>query len=284
MSRWRALSVAAAAALCGCSLIVATDGLSDGAGGALGDRADGGDGGSPATGDGSTMTDAGAESGGEDAASDAGTPPFCASLSPKPRYCADFDKGTIFDYGRLVGTPTLDTGVSKSAPASMLAMVEADATERDSKTYEDFTETPQSFDVAFDILVEEYDGAHDVELGNVVLSQPSNKSCILGVAVRGGQWCFDESCGNGSSYTVNLDHRSSISLQRSQWVHVAFSASFVSQTFSVTVDGQSAFADVPLQAGVATGTASLAMGINYLQTAATSRAKLHVDNVTFDDK
>jgi hypothetical protein len=209
--------------------------------------------------------------------------PFCASLTTKPKYCADFDTGSISDYGRLDGLPTIDPAVSKSPPASLLAVVEVNASGRYAKVTRDFTDTPASFAVAFDILVDEYDTSHDVELVAVQLSQSATQICLLNASVRGNQWTFDESCQDGATRTVDIAHRSSISLQLSRWTHVDFSVVFgATRTFTLTIDGQSAYTSVALDPATASGAAAVSVGINYLQTAATTRTKLHMDNVTFD--
>jgi hypothetical protein len=116
----------------------------------------------------------------------------------------------------------------------------------------------------------------------VLLAQSASKYCVVTVSVRTDHWSFDETCQDGATATVDMDHRSALSLQPAHWTHIHFSLSFGTRTFSMSIDGQSAFAMVPLQPLLATGQISLAMGINYLQTAATSRAKIHLDNVTFD--
>jgi hypothetical protein len=259
---------------------VSTGGLAGDAGAAVGDG-DGGDGGSVGPGDGTTGADG--VSGGDGSVVEASAMPFCASLSPKPKYCADFDTGSISDDGNLDGLPTIDPAVSKSPPASLLAVVEVNASGRGAKVTRDFIDTPASFAVAFDILVDEYDASHDVELVAVQLTRSGTQVCLFDASVRGNQWTIDESCQDGATRTVEIPHRSSISLMPSRWTHVAFSVVFgATRTLTLTIDGQSAYTSLALDPATASGTAALSVGINYLQTAATIRTKLHMDNVTFD--
>jgi len=91
----------------------------------------GGDGSSGGNADGSSTgnTDGG---GGSDGASnpDDASGPFCASQSPKPTFCADFDQGAVlsgFDTmsAATVGSLALDTNAPLSAPASLLASITA---------------------------------------------------------------------------------------------------------------------------------------------------------------
>jgi hypothetical protein len=97
------------ASLTACSLLIDTSDLD------RGDIADGG------------AEDAPTREGAADAANDVATGPFCASLSPKPTVCLDFDEAssvvTYFN-GSFAdgdgGAVTVDTSAFQSPPASLL--------------------------------------------------------------------------------------------------------------------------------------------------------------------
>jgi hypothetical protein len=89
-------------------------------------------GGSPGVGDART-SDAGADAGdaeGVDAARDARPPaPFCASLAPSPRFCADFDEGNPVSLGwtlvdATVGSTVAIGGVAFTPPGAFLSAVD----------------------------------------------------------------------------------------------------------------------------------------------------------------
>lgn len=275
MSAWRALvllALAPASAVAGCSLLVATDGLTGAA------VTPGNDGGGPET---STAAEAGTDAAAD--AAEAGAPPFsCDSLVPKPKLCADFDTGSLTDVGRNSGAaPVLDSSISQSPARAMLATVEATATERFSKVVHDFTDTPTSFVTSFDVYFDEYDTTHDVELVTVQLRRTGTNSCIVNVAVRLNAWTLDETCEGAPALAVA--HRSALFMKLSRWTHIEFSTDFSARTFSLVIDGDKTFANVPIQPGLATGLPTLGIGIAYLQTNAT-RSKARFDNVVFDYK
>lgn len=274
MSAWRALvllAVAPASAIAGCSLLVSTDGLSGSAAVAPGNE------GGPDT---STAGDGGADVTADGA--DASALPFCDSLVPKPKLCADFDTGSLTDVGRISGgPPVLDGTVARSPPRALLATVETNATNRYSKVVHDFPDTPTSFVASFDVYFEEYDATHDVELVSLQLRRSTSSSCIVDVSVRMNAWTMDESCDG--TPVLAVAHRSGLFMKLSRWTHIELATDFSLRTFSLAVDGDKTFADAPIQPGLASGVPSLGIGIAYLQANAT-RSKARFDNVVFDYK
>ena len=262
-------------AVAGCSFLVSTDGLSGTVIVIVG-----GDGGGSDTG---PAFEAGSGDASTPDVADAGPPPpFCASLSPKPVLCADFDDGALTDYGDIQGgPPTLDTTVSTSAPQSMLAVVEADAVNRFSKVAHAYTATPTSLQGTFSIYVDEYDVTHDVELVAVQLAPNGTKSCIVTVAIRQNEWTLDESCDMGSTSLLSVSHSSSIFMKKNRWTRVSFAADFSARALSLSIDDQRPFAGLAMGGPLANGPHTFGMGIAYLQTNAT-RAKVHFDDVVYD--
>jgi hypothetical protein len=258
------------AATAGCSLLVSTDGFAGSATAETGlDAAVSSD--SPAR---ETSADAAVARKG------------CADLSPKPRYCADYDTGVLSDFGRAKGTPELDTSLAVSAPRSLVAVVETNATgNRQTVLVKDFPDAPASFALSFDAYVASYDGTHDVEVVALTLDKGMGlqQKCLLTVSIRRGSWSFDESCMNGAASLVNTAHDTTVRSKLARWTHVSLTVSFVApRTYSMKIDDEAPFTAKPLDPATFSATPSLAMGVVYLQAAATMRAKIHLDNVVFD--
>ena len=275
--RWsrRALLAAALAATVpaanGCSLLVSTSGLVAPEAGSIG-GGDAGDAG--ANSDAATNADAGSDA-------DAAAAPFCASQAPKPKFCADFDTGALADLGDPSGTLMLDTAVAKSPERSLSCVVASGG--GGAAIRRGFADTPASYDLSFDVYVDKYDPAHDVELITINLEQSPKDDCVTDVSIRGGgKWTIDESCSSNGTQTMGVSHTSNLAVQLRRWVHIDASVSFApTRTLSLSVDGQSLFASIPLDPVLMTGKPTLIMGITYVQQAADG-AKVNLDNVRFD--
>lgn len=264
------LAVAAGAAGAGCSLVVSTDGLS---GVPTSAATDGGTD-SPTE---ASVTDAGAEAGG-----DAAVGPYCASLVPKPKFCADFDMGSLADLGDPVGTVAIDSSLSRSPARSLSCEVLTGAGTRGALVAHPFGDVPSSYDISFDAYFDSYDPTHDVELNTVTLRSTPDSTCRTDVSVRDGLWTVDESCESGGAQTFGVSHKSTLVMQLGRWAHVDASVSFApTRTLSLAVDGQVLLAGVALRPELTAADLTLQVGIVYVQTGATT-AKVHLDNVRFD--
>jgi hypothetical protein len=262
------------AATAGCSLLVSTDELAGNAGNA--------DSGGPEV---ASDVLVAPDTAPADANVEAAVPGSlgCAGVVPAPRFCADFDKGVLTDYGRVSnGAPSLDTAVALSAPRSLLAVVELQGPpSRQTSILKDFLDTPTSFDLAFDAHVSSYDATHDVELMFVRVRKTPTQSCVFTVSIRHGSWSFDESCDDGATSLVNLAHDTTVRSTLARWTHVSLNVSFLTRTYSIKIDDESV-SGKPLDAKTFSGAPTLLMGIAYLQTTATARAAVNFDNVVFD--
>lgn len=276
MTAWRAL-VAGTAGLvaCGCSLLVATDGLSS---------SSTADAGSITTTDGGV--DASRNEGGVDAGPDADSgppPPFCASRLPQPTFCADFDTGMLAPTFGVTGSPTLDTTLFTSPSRSLAGLIEPGANQRSSSVSHGFGMTPTAIDVAFQARLDEYDPNHGVEMASFQMSRSGGGGCNVGVAVRDGTWVIDQYCDNAAGATlVNVTDASDIAPAVAGWNKVAFTVSFVApRVISMTIDGQKALDAIPLDPGLTTGNGTITVGLVYVQISA-GRARAHVDDLTVD--
>lgn len=261
---------------CGCSLLVATDGLTTSS-----STADAG----PVTTDGGA--DASRNEGGPDAAPDGDSgppPPFCASRSPQPTFCADFDTGTLSPPTfEVAGAPTLDTALFTSPSRSLACVIESGATERYCSVSHDFGTTPSSVAVAFQARLDELDPSRGVEMATFRMEKVGGGSCNVGAAVRDGQWVFDQYCENGGGAALlNKTTQSTIVAAVAGWNSVSFTVSFVApRVLSMTIDGKRAIDGIPLDPAMVAGRGAIKIGLVYVQVAA-GRARAHIDDLTVD--
>jgi hypothetical protein len=274
MSMWRGIGMMVAVALAGgCSLLVSTDGLVGPTAASDASTADASD---ASTSDGPLAPDA---------ADSATAKPYCASLSPKPKFCADFDTGQLADFEHRAGTISLETAVSTSPPRSLLAVVERNAPNLFAHVQTNFPDTPASYEVSFDAYVAEYDATHDVELMTVRLMSPDGITCTPDVSIRNGFWRFDEYCVKNDTAVLEVSHDTKVLAPYGRWVHVALSVSFTpTRTYSLSIDDQQVFAALPLAPGLVSGPVQFYAGIAYMQRDAISRSKIYFDNIRFDFK
>jgi hypothetical protein len=267
----------APALIAGCSLLVSTDGL-------VGTSAEV----AAEAGDARAVLDARDSAPPSDGASPDGdgdgaiAKPFCASQSPKPMFCADFDTGVLSDFKNLSGTVSLESSVSSSPPRSMLAVVQGSSAERNAAINQGFPGIPASYETSFDVYVTEYDAGHDVELVVVRLESSGSANCTPGVSIRNSVWTFDEYCVQNDTAVVSVVHPTTVTVAVARWVHISASVTFSpARTYSLSIDEQKIFDARPLTAGLVSGSVSLHAGISYLQGSA-GTARIHFDNIRFD--
>ena len=263
----------ACALLAGCSLFVSSDGFSNG-----GRASDGGpttpvnEGGAPPS-DGGTL-----------APTDGTTPlqPFCASLSPKPTLCADFDNNALPEsVFTLNGAPKIDSTIASSPPKSLIGIVETGASIRYCSVTRAFDTIPTKAKVSFKAYLDQYDASNDVELVNLAFDGDLG-ICNLVASVRTGSWTLDEYCEKGGETLTNVSHRTSRAGSLGRWTKIAFEVSFTSpKVFSLTIDDLTSFDATPSAPGFFGGLPTITAGVNYVHTAGT-RAQIHVDDLTVD--
>lgn len=270
----RVAGAAAALALGGCTLVVSTTGLTGGA-------APGGpEGGADARSETGSGVDSGLD-GGLDSAVDAPIiGPFCESLSPKPTFCADFDKRALTDDFELVNVPAIDTTLSRSPGRSVVARVEASATDRYCSLRRSLGITPNAVRIAIQVYLDEYDDTRGVEIANLRMEKPGG-TCSLTASVRGGVWTLDEYCEGPGSPDVNIVHDSTRPGARGRWTSVSFTADFATRKASLVIDGEAAWPEITLSPNMLKGPAALYAGVNYVQTGS-SRVRLHIDDLVID--
>ena len=228
----------------------------------------------------------------EASAPDAG--PFCASLSPKPIFCADFDEGSVtagWDDTHLdQGTVTLSTTTSVSSPAAALAQTPATQTGYPVAALEKkFPQPTGDVVVAFDLDLEtidpnapytkllalSFDGNNPPFVFYLQIPDPSHVDVALAVPQADGGESYDDFGVAGLP-------------QLGKWTHVEIDL-FKSTTDATMASGQVLFdgsAVIPkfdFGSSAALGNVTLAVGVVGANSP-TNAWSVHVDDVTYDVK
>jgi hypothetical protein len=246
----------------GCSLSLDFDGLTGGRDG--GGSSEGG-------------SEAGADAPG-DAPVDAPPQPFCASLTPAPTFCADFDQSQLvppFDQAESVnGAPRKDTSIGKSPPASMLAetlavsaggRVEAFV----HKSFPAFAARALTLDVSADVRVERTDetnGSNAVTLAFLIhLGTRAHNHIDLNAAHDGANVRFELVEHDGTRTEV---YALPTRVPKNEWVRLRFQLRLTNP--SGTGNGLSVFIgekqdfNGTLQVPFVTGTPRILVGIPFV--------------------
>ncbi|HTQ43789.1 MAG TPA: hypothetical protein VMI75_13600 [Polyangiaceae bacterium] len=274
----------------GCTVLLPLNGLerqgasSDAAPEALGDVAVEGGGGDVASE--ANMPDT---AGGSDAASemasgdvvtlpdaDAAPGPFCATLSPQPSFCADFD-GAAFDMGfssESTFTPPeigADATYSVSAPNSFFATIPSGTGISDTWAYlqKDFMTTAQGVDLAFDLRPVDTVSAGDAVVAEIGLDQgqPTEHDVEL---VFSTSAAIEEAFEQGDGGWVFPHHDCSTALQVGKWTHVEIVVSLADQTVQVKFDGATVLATTALDPSWPPSTTTLDVEIGFTYASDTS--------------
>jgi len=278
------------------------DGQSSGDdGGAGGDDAGGNDG--STQGDAPSLDDAGSDApiGPNDGGTSdtGGGASFCASLSPKPLFCADFDEGSATAGWDSVsgqkGTASLNTSESTSAPASMaIDTVAISSGQVDCAGYKLFptlVNKALTMTLAFDVRFDATDAKKDAVIGSIQLNAANGTLYEVQVDVAmstSGDLTVDvpELTTPTSGTETYVDHTLSKKLALGQWHHIVLletaPASSGSGSLVVTIDGSQAFSG-SINVLVSSWTPEVIMGTSYIASPS-SAWSIRYDNVTFDAK
>ncbi len=216
---------------------------------------------------------------------------YCASLSPAPTFCDDFDEGSSvlasWDNSSLNdnSTITLDQTIVKSPPSSMLATVTpqsgAMVYPADFAT-KNIAPTATSITFSADVYVERIDPG-------------SSGGTILAVSMNGGDLCIDtQSSGSTAMFVPYVNdagqHYGSVgntfTMPFKQWVRFALIIDVSASTVEVTMDtGQGAVTVVPAGAPPQKITTNAYARIGLFYGHSTTVGWLvHYDNVVLDVK
>ena len=219
------------------------------------------------------------------------TAPFCASLSPQPFFCVDFDDGNLalpFDQSMTIngGLNVIDDAASSSPPFSLLSTVPPTSAGVYPTSYLGTAKTTgnaHGVHLAFDVRVDQADTAHGTPIAYFSLAQGSTKTdfrIAIGSAAVGDITIVEELVGfdGGTQY---LGHHSTPK-SLAQWTHVDVAlAVSPSPVLSMKVDADMIFDGESMSSTWSTGAPYLAIGTWYPGPPAIGW-KIHYDNVTYD--
>jgi hypothetical protein len=197
---------------------------------------------------------------------------YCASLSPPPTLCADFDEGTAFDaeftdkFVASTGHLGSDGAYDKSAPDSLFSSTDPSTPSVDAFAFlsRTFTGTGSRIELAFDVLVlQTVSGQHAVTAALLVDdSQPTQHQLAL---VLGDSNEVEESFTAADGGGIFNDTLLAVSPSVGSWSHVDMVLSLPQRTVSVTVDGTAALTAAPLDPSwPASGALAVDVGIAYV--------------------
>ena len=262
----------------------------DGIAGSARDVDGGFDGAVDAGGDGGVDAQPGVDSGAPPDAAEAGGP-FCASLSPAPIFCADFDEGQPASFGwtssalQAGGTVALDPQIARSPPNSMDSVCPSLDAGMDCYAILALHRVAPASEIlaGFDLWLDGL-GNGTAQLANIeLLDAQDNATYAFDLDVNAnGAFVVEEAVGGGSFMQVATQG----SLVPQQWAHVAIDFAIVADAGSgatMTVDvGGVRVLDHHTIPSLAPGRPYFSLGV-YTQDR-TSEWRMHADNVTYDER
>jgi hypothetical protein len=300
---WRALLLpgALATAWIGCASL---QGLSGGGGGDAGPDVASGFDASDAPSESASGTDAADAYGGSDAfdgALDAGSAadaldaasPFCASLSPAPAFCDDFDEGTAlaadWSYFSIAppdaGTVAVDTGAYVSPPASLAAQIGAGTANGNglvAQLNKQFVaSSSSSAHLEYRLRIDAVDSVENELFSQLAFKGGAATPYILDVYLGQGAVLEEEIPGDGG--VTFKEHPLATQPTVGVWSLLTLDVDFVNVTVKLTIDGTVAF-EGGLDPGYNAGTPLLTIGVGYYAgpPRTVSGGAGHFDNVVLD--
>jgi hypothetical protein len=214
---------------------------------------------------------------------ESGTPGFCASLAPPPRFCADFDEGgpiggdwTLIDlsFGQTVA---LDTSLSFSPPASFLSTVNTNDAPASARLQESLPLLSTHAHVTFEMLLGPGAGSFELAAVHEVTSDGVTYGLFYKFDGHNLSLYLRTLGADGGEITFTHD----IGPPPPKWMNVDIDLDITdSATIVVKHDGSTVFN----QSGVPTSTASRAslyveIGVYNFKAAA---IQANFDNITID--
>jgi len=237
-----------------------------------------------------TPVDAGSDGGGDGGGSDGGR--WCASLSPAPMFCDDFDdQGPLSRWTgedtRAGATVGRDGTALVSAPNSLLARSPAAVTPSSAYVFLDTTATKSKVRVAYDMRID----ARDQNIAYAEINYIAIDSPVLHfrVYMRIGGKPTDNTTITSEVYLADggipsHDVVLSGAPRFDTWTRVGVTVDVAStpHTLSVTLDGKLAATQTLEPNLYAPGPVSVRPGIGYTGYPTTSDWRVRYDNVTID--
>ena len=233
-----------------------------------------------------TGTDAGGDVN-ADAAPEAG---FCASLGGTHALCEDFDTTTAFSsqftnvHLSTNGAIGNDTAIVKTPPRSLLASIPAEGTKTGDDAYMTrlFTSSATKATYAFDFRVDSMPagGASGV-FAAIIFDDGLPDHHTLAIYTTDTYSALEESFVAADGGITYKDHTLSINVPIGKWARVSFSLDASAHTCNVSIDGQPAIVNAPLDPSWKAGTAAIDLGLSYVASETTAW-QARYDDVVFD--
>lgn len=217
--------------------------------------------------------------------SDSAVAGYCASLSPTPGFCADFDTGAFdsqFSFEHAVGTGSLsaDATTSVSSPNSFVAKLGKSSTSADfAFMTRVFSGPATQFKYAFELRLDGWPGGPvSGVLAAIVIDDGAADSHTLSLYVTGTYAALEESFATTDGGMAYLDHKLNWTPTLGVWTHIAFSVDLNAKTCSVAVNGKADLTGIALDPSWKVGPPAIDLGWSYV--ASQSAAWIaHYDNV-----
>ncbi len=222
-----------------------------------------------------------------DAGTDATPPPFCASLSPQPTLCDDFDEGTSFSpqFPQTVQPSTghlgIDQAYASSSPASMFALVDQGTSGSQAVAYvqHTFSGSSTSFEIAFDVLLDQYVAGAFGVVTSIALNPSAQNPHFATMAIASTGAEMEQAFTGADGGNQFVDSTLNPAPSAKQWTRVDITLSLPQHRLTVLVGGVSALTSETLDSSwPASGAFAIQLGLTYV--ASTSGPwSARIDNV-----
>jgi hypothetical protein len=252
----------------------------------------------------SAVTDASAPESSVDAAPEGAsdvvtTTAFCASLSPAPTLCVDFDEGGAFDalFPQLQqpspGHVGADGAYFSSPPDSFYSKIDPGASLAEAYMSHHFTGmgsgTASTIEYAFDLLFEQYVPNSWATIAGISVGAGQAVQHDLVIAVSSTAAEMEQSFVGVDGGLSFLDTPLSVAPSPNVWTRIDITLSLTQRTMTVTVGGVAALTNAPLDPTWTVftgGTGGLGgitinLGVSYVASTASAWA-VRYDNVVAD--
>jgi hypothetical protein len=178
---------------------------------------------------------------------------FCASLSPQPTLCVDFDEGAPYNalFAQTTGTVGADGTSYSSPPDSFFATISAGASLPASFMSHRFASMGMfgmgsNIEYAFDLFLEQYVHGQSAVVGRILINAGTQWEHDLGLVVSDTSATVEESFAGADGGIVYIDTPLQVAPQPNKWTRVVVTLSPRQQTVTVTVGGAGALTNAPL--------------------------------------
>jgi hypothetical protein len=209
---------------------------------------------------------------------------FCASLTPAPTFCADFDEGAV-DNGwsssqSSNGTIALDGTTSTSAPDSFVSTSVTSTANVIAALFKDFGTSGSAYHLAFDLRVDAVSANAQAVVGQVQLMTSNVLDYGLSFIVTATDASIEESYRSGGTTQYLLTTLASRPVT-GQWTRVFIDVTAPPGTVTVHYGATLVLDHQTMPTGSANGIPTLGAGLEIFPTTSINPCKVHLDDLTF---